>query len=499
MKRILLLTAIAVSALTACQKAETTISFDITDFPEGTIIEIVKWDGDSGNTVYKDTATNGIFCYTYTCDTIFETTSYSIFLHKGNLNNSRRIYIKEKSNTEISGSGFYTQNWSIDSKNPRQQFENQKNDVTKDIIIEIEKLSAETYDEEKTKEERLEVVEKYRKALIKYKESQMVVLETLPIDEYWLEEFANATGAINIIDSDSTTYPKLTKLYNRLSDADKATPIGKRITLNLFGKTLGVGDKIVDYDLYDADGNIHHLAEYQGKWLLLDFASYHCGPCRMFAATAKYYYERGIGNNFEIITMTDDTKRVFDNMVATEKYVSPLWNDHDGKNGIFALYKIPGYPTFYLVSPDGTITDTWLGFDQKRTADIIIAHAQPEPEFKTENGVSTITNPTFSSNNGVFFVDKVELYNDSTVLNCTYAGAGSYCISSDSYLNINGKRVSTITKSDIEMDKFIQVPVGKVGHCRLTFEPLPKNATEFDFIESDCDGCFRVLGIKVKE
>ena len=56
MKRILLLTAIAVSALTACQKAETTISFDITDFPEGTVIEIIKWDGDSGNTVYKDTA-----------------------------------------------------------------------------------------------------------------------------------------------------------------------------------------------------------------------------------------------------------------------------------------------------------------------------------------------------------------------------------------------------------------------------------------------------------
>ncbi|MBR5166434.1 MAG: hypothetical protein IKW86_03970, partial [Salinivirgaceae bacterium] len=61
MKRILLLTAIAVSALTACQKAETTITFNLTDLPEGTIIEILKWEEDEGETVFEKAESNGNF------------------------------------------------------------------------------------------------------------------------------------------------------------------------------------------------------------------------------------------------------------------------------------------------------------------------------------------------------------------------------------------------------------------------------------------------------
>ena len=503
MKQLIITAAIAVSALTACQKAETTITVNLTDIPEGMIFQIIKWDGDGGKIVFADTINSGNYCYTYKCDTIDEGNSYSVSTIVGNAAyGHRRIYVTDNYSAIVTGSGIYSNGWDIDCKNPRQQFQNKLNDAIKDYIIEYLKVSAEIYESGKTQDEMRAIFGKMDSIRNKMDEAELRAFESIPVDEYWMEEFANScTSRINYEGTEYSTYPKLTELYNRLSDADKATPIGKRITLDLFGKAPDVGDKITDYDLYDADGNVHHLSEFQGKWMLLDFSTYYCGPCRMFAPAAKYFYEKGINKNIEIVTVTLDTKRQFNEMTATEKYVSPLWNDRDGKNGIFALYKVSAYPTFYAVKPDGTIADKWRGLDMGKILKTIqkSGYFNFPPAFYTENDVTTITNPTFSDINGGLLIDKVAIYRDSVVIDCTYPAAGGYSINSATGLYVNGKKVSKITNSNVGFDNFTRYPVNEVGHCRLTFEPLPKNATEFDFIEGDCDGCFRVMGIKVKE
>jgi hypothetical protein len=47
--------------------------------------------------------------------------------------------------------------------------------------------------------------------------------------------------------------------------------------------------------------------------------------------------------------------------------------------------------------------------------------------------------------------------------------------------------------------KTVSVPMGELGHCRLTFEPLPSGTVLFDFIESQNDTAFRVIGLNVAE
>lgn len=500
MKQLFFTVAIALIALASCQKGETTIDFNLTDLQEGSVLNIYKNEGDGGRIVHSDTISNGTYCYTYKCDSTLETTSYIILFSNGNIRSNRHIYVKTNCKSKISGSGNYAENWIFESKNPRQQFENKMNEATKEIMIEINEVGAERYKSEITQEERRAISIKMDSLYTLYAETSLSALETMQVDEYWLEEFAGQTSTINYEGTDYPTYPKMTELYKKLSDADKATPIGKRITMNLFGTAPAVGDKITDYDLYDAEGNIHHLADFQGKWLIIDFSTYFCGPCRMFAPAVKYFYERGFNDKVEIVTVTLDTKSQFEEMATTEKYISPLWNDRDGKNGIFSLYKISAYPTFYVVKPDGTIADYWFGLDMGRIIKTVKDNdAFPNATYQTENGTTTITNPNFADLNGGLLIDEIIISNDSTVLDCTFPMSGGYSINSSTALYINGKMVSKIIGSSIGFDGFAQIPFGEIGHCRLTFEPLPKNATEFDFIEGDCEGCFRVMGIKIKE
>ena len=228
MKRILLLTAIAVSALTACQKAETTITFNLTDLPEGTVVTI----GKNHTNIIEDVTTqttDGTFCYTYTCDTISEFDLYYVMAIKGSLRSMRPVFIKENCNSTVTGSGIFAENWTIESENPRQQFYDRWNDATKDLRIEYNKILAELDNPSREK------VEKFNEAQSKLQEAEWAFIESTPIDEYWLEAFADVTDIINEQGTDWPTYPRMTEIYKRLSDADKATPAGKQITKNLFG------------------------------------------------------------------------------------------------------------------------------------------------------------------------------------------------------------------------------------------------------------------------
>ena len=118
----------------------------------------------------------------------------------------------------------------------------------------------------------------------------------------------------------------------------------------------------MDGDLYDADGNLHRLAEFIGKYILLDFWSAGCGPCVQaipeLQEIARKYAGRVAG-----VSSSQDPKPVWKEFIAEKQLVGNQWNELvDGDTGLGMRYGVKEIPHFVLLAPASRIQDVWQGY-----------------------------------------------------------------------------------------------------------------------------------------
>ena len=494
---------IIVAAVSCQQKDETTIEFYLTDIPEVLHISVARTEGNSGKVLYIDSSETTIRKFTVKCDTVAENICYTVGLHlpikgEGITMMERKLFIKSGTTTKVSGADVYASYWTIESQNPEQAFQNTLNDSTRDILKQMYQI---VYKMQSSSDRNKHGAMTTQSRLLSNQltAKKLEVMKTMPIDQYWIAELKNQSYTIRDREEGHPICAIIEELYNMLPDSTKQSKDGRVIHAALHTKSPEIGDHIIDYDLYDAQGGIHHLADYKGKWLLLDFSSYYCGACRIFTPTTKYLSERGNNNNFEIITIIGNTQSQFEEMTATEKYISPLLHDRDENDGIFTIYKVSAYPTFFVVDPDGIITDRFMGADVATIANLIQSHnGFASPKIQNENDVKVIDNPSFSTIEGDLLIDRIEIYKDSVVISCTDPIYGGYKITKGTGLFSNGKCISKIINSTVGYDINTKVPSGEIGKCRLTFAPLPKGIKQFDLITGDSENCCHVYGVKVE-
>jgi thiol-disulfide isomerase/thioredoxin len=119
----------------------------------------------------------------------------------------------------------------------------------------------------------------------------------------------------------------------------------------------------------DVEGNNIKLADYRGKYVLLDFWASWCVPCRKGNPHLKELYAQYKDKGFEVIGVSDDDSKPDAWKTAVAKDALPwrhvlrgmkMTRDGDKLNidrskDISAGYNVSSLPTQILIGPDGTI------------------------------------------------------------------------------------------------------------------------------------------------
>ena len=192
-------------------------------------------------------------------------------------------------------------------------------------------------------------------------------MKTAPVSQIWLEKLeTNATltrfAAADTAFQDYAAFiAPLKELYMTLPDSIKQTATAQKAYHALFPK-IKAGDVMTDGTLYDPDGNEHHLAEFKGQYILLDFWSQTCGPCRQ-AIPELEEVARTYAGRLTVVCISTDPQEVWKQCLQIKGMKGIQWNElrNDG-GGLQADYSVQGLPHYVLIAPDGKVKHVWTGY-----------------------------------------------------------------------------------------------------------------------------------------
>ena len=131
-------------------------------------------------------------------------------------------------------------------------------------------------------------------------------------------------------------------------------------------QVVGSWEMAPEFNIKNISGKTHSLKDYKDKWLVLDFWGTWCGPCKEeLPEVNKWYLELAEGkhgaSNFLSIACydTEEKVKVF---LERNKYSIPVAMSD---NKVERSYKVTGYPSKIIISPEGRMLNVQYGKDWK--------------------------------------------------------------------------------------------------------------------------------------
>jgi peroxiredoxin len=168
---------------------------------------------------------------------------------------------------------------------------------------------------------------------------------------------------------------QIKNVYSNFSNEFKATAKGIEIKKYFeLPEPPKVGDIAPEIIQVTPSGDTVRLSDFRGKYVLLDFWSSGCAPCRGEFKWLRKAYCKFSPRGLVILGVSGDNKRR--NWIDAIKHDSIQWiNISDLKgwhNEAFLLYDIKGIPDKFLINPDGLIIKDGFWFSSESITDHVL-------------------------------------------------------------------------------------------------------------------------------
>ena len=437
--------------------------------------------------VASDTVQGGHFTMTVPVEKL--TTSLLYLEGEGCPNYLMTLYLAPDATVSLTGADCLYPIWKVESPLPEQTTANRIIEHQHDALTELLQLELANVPWEK-QEPVYDVMMKQQLDILPSLSTDMAVMDAL-------EDIANYAR-------NKPEYPYWEQLRAVEKDIAAHAPKGfedKLAYIHLLvypPHVLQPGDEAVDADFFDMQGNPHHLAELRGKYILLDFWSLGCGPCRMAEPEMRWVHELTQGQ-LEIVGINHDKPSAWQEDEWSKKLVWQNWSDGKmGKGGVNSQYcDNSAVPYYVLLSPDHHVMWKSAGYAPGMFLGMATSINGPKQD---------------NSANLSFVVRQVEVNDKATSVSFRFYGRSNawFRIASSSYLTANGKKYKVTGAGGITLDteiypnlKATAVNDGIMSTLHftdftLTFEPFDTMPATFDYKEGDGEGAFVIRNISLK-
>ena len=443
--------------------------------------------GISGTVV--DTVQSGRFAFTLPVEEL--SNGFLSLIGEGCPNFSLSLMMKPDATIKLAGTDCIYPLWKVESPIPEQQTMNRVTEHCRDVIKELIQI------------EQKKDWNKFDSINMVYMKQQMDILPSLPVDAASI----NVLWRISRLLINMKDFPYMEELKSLEKSFAARAPKGfedqlAEIHTYIYPPhVLQIGEEAVDAELFDMQGNRHHLLEglSDGRYLLLDLWGIGCGPCRMAEPEMREAYGR-MKDKLEIVGICQDDLSTWKTNDFSKSIVWKNWNDGKKGSSVASRYCDEGaIPYYILISPDKRIVTKAVGY-------------YPGMFLGLADAVNGLIVKQDNSANYQLSIRKVEANANGTTISFRYYSHKEYGfrIVKDSYLEANGKKYKVTAADGIKLDENNYTTVKATDSTEnfvrdlsyidftLTFEPFDTIPTTFDFKGGDGEGAFVIRNVSQK-